>query len=122
MKRIRTLTVVALFALLAAACGGGSDAGDDTGGDSGGQSITLEALDNEFEPAEFEVSAGEVEITLDNTGQAEHNFANEELGIDEDVAAGEQTTFTVDAQPGTYDFVCKYHESLGMVGTMTVTE
>lgn len=121
----KLLALLSLLALLVSACGGDDgEAGDDGAGDDtgGSESVTLETVDNEFQPAEFEVAAGEVEITLDNTGAAEHNFSNEELGVDEDVAAGEQTTFTVDAEPGTYEFVCKYHESIGMVGTMTVTE
>lgn len=122
MKLKKLLTLMSLLALLATACGGDTDdtgGADDTGG---GESPTLETPDNEFQPSEFEVPAGETEITLDNTGQAEHNFSNEELGVDEDVAPGEQATFTVDAEPGTYQFVCRYHESVGMTGTMTVTE
>lgn len=127
MKLEKLFTLLSLLALLATACGGdageSADTGDAGADDPGsGESVTVETLDNEFQPADVEVSAGETDITLDNTGEAEHNFANEELGVDEDVAPGEQTTFTVDAEPGTYEFVCKYHESLGMTGTLTVTE
>lgn len=123
MKLKKLLTLMSLLALMTTACGDDTgDTGDTGADDTGGESVTVEALDNEFQPSEFEVPAGETEITLDNTGEAEHTFTSEELGVDQEVAPGEQVTFTVDAEPGTYQFVCTYHESLGMTGTMTVTE
>jgi plastocyanin len=27
----------------------------------------------------------------------------------------------IDLQPGTYDFFCRFHKTLGMTGTLTVT-
>lgn len=139
------LTALAVLALTMAGCGGGDttievpdtddipleepgaedtgDTGTDDTGDTGAvESVTLEASGTDFTPAEFAVSAGEAEITVENTGDTPHTFTIDELAVDEEIPPGEQVTVTFDAEPGTYDFVCTYHEGAGMVGTMTVTE
>ena len=48
-------------------------------------------------------------------------FTVDDLGIDVEVEAGEtsELVFTFD-EPGTYDFICLPHESLGMVGQIIV--
>jgi len=132
MKLSRILVVLWVAGLVAAGCNGDDPAPEaepteqetapDTNTEPAGDTVTVETLDNEFSPADLEVAAGDTEITLDNTGQNPHTFTSDELGVDEDVAPGEQTTFTVTAEPGTYEFICRLHESLGMVGTLTVTE
>lgn len=132
MKLSRILAVLCVAGLVAAGCNGDAPAPDaepteqetapDTTAESAGDAVTVETLDNEFSPAEFEVATGDVEVTLDNTGQNPHTFTSEELGVDEEVAPGEQAAFTLSGEPGTYDFICAFHESLGMVGTVTVTE
>lgn len=50
-----------------------------------------------------------------------HTFTVDELGIDESVDASEEIrfSFTFD-RAGTYKLVCIPHESLGMIGTITV--
>ena len=50
-----------------------------------------------------------------------HTFTVDELGIDESVDASEKIrfSFTFD-RAGIYKLVCIPHESLGMVGTITV--
>ena len=74
-----------------------------------------------YTPEEITVSAGEtVELVL--TSQNEfHSFTVDDLGIDVEVEAGEtdKLVFTFD-EPGTYDFICLPHESLGMVGQIIV--
>lgn len=134
MKLSRILVVLCVAGLVAAGCNGDDpaptpDAGPteqetapETTTEPAGDTVTVEALDNEFSPAELEVAAGDTELTLDNTGQNPHTFTSEELGVDEEVSPGEQATFTVAAEQGTYEFICRIHESLGMVGTLTVTE
>jgi plastocyanin len=44
-------------------------------------------------------------------------------GSDIDVTndAGQSQEVTIDLDPGTYDFVCRFHESQGMTATLTVT-
>ena len=123
-----------VVALLGAACGGDdttdngttapatTDATDEPTDDptdepAGDSTIALE--DFVFNPADPTVASGST-VTLDNTGEAPHTFTISDEGIDEEVAAGESSEVTIDLDPGTYDFVCTFHEAQGMVGTLTV--
>jgi plastocyanin len=89
---------------------------------SEGAAAPLTMQDNFFEPLCLAVSSTQ-EITLTNAGTALHNFSIEDQEVDIDVEAGaEETTGPVEelVRPGTFRFVCKYHEDQGMVGTITV--
>ena len=84
----------------------------DPGGPTGGYN---------FEPNEFTFQRGET-VELRVTGETEfHTFTVDDLGIDISLDAGatETLTFTFD-KPGTFKLICIPHESLGMVGTITV--
>ena len=74
-----------------------------------------------IEPSEFVFDAGET-VTFALTSETEfHNFVVDELGIDQSVEAGETVEFTFAFnKPGTYSLICVPHETLGMVGTITV--
>ncbi|MDA1348871.1 MAG: plastocyanin/azurin family copper-binding protein [Chloroflexi bacterium] len=75
----------------------------------------------EFEPNEFNFKVGET-VTLRLTSETEfHTYTVDDLGIDVAVEAGEtvEFTFTFD-QAGTFGLICIPHESLGMVGAITV--
>jgi plastocyanin len=74
-----------------------------------------------YDPVEITVSAGEtIELVLASQNEF-HSFTVDDLGIDVEVEAGEtsELVFTFD-EPGTYDFICLPHESLGMVGQIIV--
>ena len=74
-----------------------------------------------FSPSEFRFSVGET-VTFTLASETEfHTFTVDDLGIDQDVNAGEtvELTFTFDT-PGTFQLICIPHEVLGMVGTITV--
>ena len=74
-----------------------------------------------FSPSEFTFSVGET-VTFTLISETEfHTFTANELGIDQDVNAGETVTltFTFDT-PGTFKLICIPHEALDMVGTITV--
>jgi plastocyanin len=87
-----------------------------------GGTINLEAKDNEFAPKDLTAKAGDITIAVKNTGVGPHTFTNADLGADQNVDAGKSTEIKLTGvKPGTYKFVCKYHESLGMTGTLTVT-
>ena len=137
MKRITLILILAAVALMAAACGGDSDA------EEGGpvlvrQSIT--AHDSfEYDPPSMTVPAGaNVTIELVNEGSLEHSWVLVADDVDpakataEDaingatsgnIAGGESGRFSFEAPAaGSYKFVCTVpgHAVGGMVGTFTV--
>ncbi|MTV24759.1 hypothetical protein FTX61_04905 [Nitriliruptoraceae bacterium ZYF776] len=126
MQASRWLTGGAIIALLISGCGGGDDAGD-AGGDGAASTdaITVEAGDLYFDPEELTTAAGEVTVTLDNVGSAEHDFVIEEAGDVEVVYAdpGESATGTVELEAGTYTYYCSIpgHRTAGMEGTLEVS-
>ena len=83
--------------------------------------FVLEAKDNVFVPATFEVKAGDVSFDMKNTGVAPHTFTNAELKVDVNADGGKTVPVKFTAQPGTYKIICKYHEAVGMVGELKVT-
>ena len=64
-------------------------------------------------------------VTWTNEGSVVHNVSFSQIGFSKDIAVGE--TIGIDALgkklggPGTYRFVCRYHESLGMIGTIVIS-
>lgn len=117
---------VAVLALTA--CGGGGDAEGDAGasaaGESSGSSLTVEAGDIYFGTEELSAPAGEIEITLDNTGVAQHDFVIEEAGdaVVAEAMGGETATGTIELEAGTYTFYCSVPGHRGsMEGTLTVS-
>lgn len=114
-------TVAALTVLALSACGGG--------GDGGSTDIEVTGTDAlEFEPADFEVPAGE-EVTVELTaeGGVEHDFTIEGVdGEDLEVVAADAGatatgTFTID-EAGSYTFYCSVpgHREAGMEGSLEV--
>ncbi len=123
--KLRLVIVTAIVALLAIACGGddgeATNGGDTGGGGGGGSSVTLTAANFAFQPESLTAAAGD-SIEYMNDYDAEHNFSAEDAGLDEDVEAKSSTTVDLaDVEPGTYDFICKYHPD-SMKGTLEVTE
>ena len=76
-----------------------------------------------FNPGQLDFKVGEtVSFTL--TAETEfHTFTVCDLGIDETVEAGQTSVISFKFnEPGVYELVCIPHESLGMVGTITVRQ
>jgi plastocyanin len=112
-----------------AAGGGGGDDEEPSGGGGGGGGETLDVslVDFRIEPPNPTVQAGTVTFNVSNDGQAPHNLEVEgpsgEAELEQDLAPGESGELTVDlSEPGTYKWYCPVgdHESLGMVGEVTV--
>lgn len=88
-----------------------------------GTEVTVELIDINFQPKEFTIPAGaDVTVHLTNTGAILHDFTIDALGIHEEVAPGTETTITIDAEAGDYDYICTQdaHKEAGMVGVMHV--
>jgi plastocyanin len=132
MRHARLLMLAAAFTIVGVACGGGSSnqtttqppvtttqtSESPTGSPAGSSTLTLK--DNVFDPATITVAAG-AQITLMNAGSNLHNFSVEGQNIDKDIQPGETETEDLELPAGTYTMFCKYHRSVGMVGTLTVS-
>ena len=83
-------------------------------------------VDIAFDPKELSIAANtDVTVTITNKGNLQHDFAIDALGIKTDLLnAGNSTTVTINAAPGTYEYYCTVtgHKEAGMVGTLTVEE
>jgi plastocyanin len=132
MKRMAIL-MSAVLAFGLAACGGGGEttssppavtatsptATSPTATETSGETrVAME--DNRFDPNSLTVASG-AELELDNEGQNPHTFTIDGEDVDEQVNAGENAKVTLDLAAGTYQFYCKFHKSLGMVGSLTVS-
>jgi plastocyanin len=92
-------------------------------GAGGVQVVTIEVDDGlRFRPSVVEMRPGKLLVRLHDGGDTPHNlrFADSDRGI-ANVESGQtsEATFTV-TSPGTYSFVCTYHERLGMRGSLVV--
>ncbi len=104
----RTLLPLAVFFLLVLGTGTAQAA-----------TVTIEAQDNKFEPATATANVGDT-IEFKNTGAAPHNAVADNGAFNIPlINPGETKTATVD-QPGPIPYVCTFHVSLGMKGTLTV--
>ena len=99
--------------------GGGAGGGQSTGGE-GSSVATVGQVNFSFDPAEIAVKSGAT-ITVDNTSRGTpHTFTIPGSDIDVTNDGGASQDVKIDLPPGTYEFVCRFHESSGMTGTITV--
>jgi plastocyanin len=111
--------VILVLGLVAAGCGGdegnGDDGGADTGGGGGATSITI--ADFAYDPSTVTVSSGSTEIEVSNQDDTDHTFTLDDDSVDQEIAAGESATVTVDVS-STTGFHCEIHPD--MTGTLEV--
>jgi plastocyanin len=100
--------------------GGGGVAGSSGSGDAGGSVLTLTQANYQFSPAKITVKQGDTITVSDTNPRTPHTFTVS--GTDIDVANEPMASqdVTIDLEPGTYDFFCRFHEAQGMTGTLTV--
>lgn len=100
--------------------GSGSGSGGNGGGDGGAVAASVVAADFAFTPSNVQVKTGATIQVKNSTPQTPHTFTV--TGEDIDVSLDPQSTTKVkiDLPPGTYGYVCRYHEGSGMTGTLTV--
>lgn len=131
------VALAAVIGLLAAACsksstpsggGGGSTApattppATQTSPPAAGGTSLEQGTNNQFvfTPSDLTVKQGAT-ITVSNVGSAAHTFTVSGQGIDIVNNPGQSQPVTIDLPPGTYPFICRFHVSAGMKGTLTVT-
>jgi len=127
MDRIRSrgrgsaLIGVALMVTLAgAACS--KSPSNSTGGAAAGSSTIEQGPNGQlvFAPSSLSVKKGAT-LTIKNVGTNAHTFTITGQGIDITNDVGQTHQVTISLPPGTYPFICRFHQSSGMKGTLTVT-
>ena len=101
--------------------GSGHTGGGGYGGGGTTATTVMEGPGNSFtfSPSTVTATQGQT-ITLDNVSTAAHTFTVTGQGIDVETQPGKTAQVTIDLPPGTYPFVCRFHESMGMTGTLVV--
>jgi pseudoazurin len=108
--------------------GSGDGSNDDGTGNGGGGTATVEMITDSgnyyYDPIGLHVEAGTT-VTFENVEGA-HNVVSYEGRIPEgaeqfSTTIGETAELTFET-PGTYDFYCQPHKTLGMVGRIVVGE
>jgi plastocyanin len=121
----RSAVLVLVMALTGAACSSDGSSGGSTiptSAAGGGASVSTVVQSNfVFTPSEPTVSSGDT-ITIENsTPSTPHTFTVDGQDIDVTVDPASSQDVTIDLPAGTYPFHCQFHQSQGMVGTLTVT-
>jgi uncharacterized cupredoxin-like copper-binding protein len=117
---------MAAFVVLVTACGGAGATATPT---SAAQAVPVQEADFKITPATLSLTGSTFTFNVTSTGPTIHNFnirdsAGATLTSTKDLHTGESDAVTVTLAPGTYQFFCEEpgHESLGMHGTLTVTQ
>ena len=112
-RRLLTLGATALTTALL--LGGGAQANNDV--------VMVEMVNNEFVPAELEISPGTTVRWENKAGRTFHDvyFPDEDIGSPPRMLPEESWERTFD-EPGTYEYICRPHENRGMVGVIHVVE
>jgi plastocyanin len=141
LRRLPILAAALLLLLGAAACGGGGYGGGDKESEEGttttiggvqteshgtkdvsGETgkVEIEMYDNYFEPTILKGKPGQkVTMELKNEGKAAHTFTVSEQSVDQEVQPGDEAEADVTfPDSGELTFVCKFHQSSGMVGAL----
>ena len=89
---------------------------------AGKTTFTIDAQDYFFSPNVLTGSAGQqLTLTIDNQGAATHTFTIASEHIDVTLAPGTQQTVKVTfPNSGSTEFLCRFHESMGMTGELQV--
>jgi plastocyanin len=105
-------------ALVAVGCSSGSPSSSGGGGSNAVEQGTNGQL--VFSPSTVTAKRGAT-LTIKNVGSVAHTFTVTGQGIDITNDVGQTRQVTLSIAPGTYAFVCRFHEGSGMTGTLTVT-
>ena len=124
----------------ATAATGATDSGDDPGagslyggsngmtGATGSTGTDAKAVDVSvslnnylFDPGTVKVSSGDVVGVRNGNARTPHTFTVVGEDVDLELAPLTEDTVTIDLAPGTYQLICRFHESLGMTATLKVS-
>lgn len=92
-----------------------------TSGGSGPASLTVTQANYQFTPAAPSAKEGSTIRITNSTASTPHTFTITGTAIDVTIDPSTSQTVKLDLPPGTYPFICRYHVSSGMKGTLTVS-
>jgi plastocyanin len=139
LRGVSVVTAASMLVLTLAACGGGGDESDEGGSttiagmtaelhgtkDVSGETgkVEIEMYDEFFEPTILKGSPGQmVTLELKNEGDEAHTLTISDQGVDMEVQPGDEAEADVTfPKSGQLAFVCRFHESNGMVGALEVS-
>jgi plastocyanin len=101
----------------ASTAGGGGGSSNSSGGTS---VQTISQANFSFSPATFTVTSGDTITVKNTTSSTQHTFTITGQTVDVTVDPGTSQEVTISLPPGTYPFICRFHVSRGMTGTLTV--
>jgi plastocyanin len=122
----------------ATAATGATDSGDDPGAGSlyGGANgmtgasgatgakdadVSVSLNNYLFDPGTVKVGSGDVVAVRNGNARTPHTFTIVGEDVDLELAPLTTETVTIDLPPGTYQLICRFHESLGMTATLKVS-
>lgn len=74
-----------------------------------------------FDPGTVKVDEGDVVAVRNGNARTPHTFTVVAEDVDLELAPLTTETVTIDLEPGTYELICRFHESLGMKATLKVS-
>ncbi len=112
------VAAAAVLSMLAVSCK--KDSSPNNGyGSSGGGGSTVSMQYNRFNPSALTISRGTT-VTWTNRDNVTHTVTSSTGAFNSgDVTSGKSFSYTFSAA-GTFDYYCKYHQSMGMTGTVVV--
>jgi plastocyanin len=141
LRGVLAAAAVVVFVLAVAGCGGSN--GDESREEGGSTTIAgmtaelhgtkdvsgetgkveIELDDDYFEPTILKGEPGQkVTLELMNEGKREHTLTISGQGVDQEVQPGDEAEVDVTfPETGQLVFVCRFHESSGMVGALEVS-
>ena len=99
---------------------GASGASGATGA-SGSAAVNVTQNNFVFEPNKVTVKSGTTISVQNLNGTIPHTFTIKNTNINVVNDHGQTSQVKIDLPPGTYEFFCRFHVSLGMKGTLVVT-
>jgi plastocyanin len=133
--RLHVLVGLAALSVMAAACGrdakdassGGSPSTGSMGGSgsmmggAGAKADVSASVNNYlFMPKTVKVDSGDTLEVRNGNARTPHTFTVVGEDVDLELAPLTSETTTIDLGPGTYQLICRFHEQLGMQGTLQV--
>jgi plastocyanin len=99
--------------------GGGGGGGEESSG-GGPSALTVSQGNYLFSPTTPKVASGDTITIKNGTPETPHTFTVEGEEIDVTVDPASSQDVVIDLPRGTYPFFCRFHQAMGMTGTLTV--